>query len=191
LPVSGHIRELTMSIGGQKPKPALLKDLHGSTQPRNDEPIPDGNLSDNPAGECPTHFTAEQRETWEYLLLHSPPSLLKKLDVGLLEAYVVALCLHRRAVREMADRALLHEQGPQLIPAPLLSIINKQADLVRKLGNELGFSPVSRPRIFANGPATAAIGASLNSAAHARPKDAPRKSLENYLADAPRATSVN
>jgi P27 family predicted phage terminase small subunit len=180
-----------MSTRGQIPKPAILKDLHGSTTPRNpDEPIPEGNLSDN-AGECPKHFTAEQRETWEYLLRHSPPSLLKKLDVGVLEAYVVALCLHRRAVAEMADRDLLHEQGRQMIPMPVLSIINKQADLVRKLGNELGFSPVSRPRIFANGPVTAAIGASLNSASHARPKDAPRKSLETYLANAPRATPVN
>jgi P27 family predicted phage terminase small subunit len=178
-----------MAVGGQKPKPAILKELHGSTHPINpDEPIPEGNLSDNPA-ECPSHFAADQREAWEYLIQHSPPTLLKRLDVGLLEAYVVALCFHRRAVREMGEADLLHQEGARVFAAPLISLINKQSDLVRKLGNELGFSPVSRPRIFANGPATAALSASLNSAAHARPKDAASQSLEAYLADAPSATS--
>jgi P27 family predicted phage terminase small subunit len=178
-----------MAVGGQKPKPALLKAIHGSTEPINpDEPIPEGNLSDNPA-ECPPHFTADQREAWEYFIRHSPPSLLKRLDVGLLESYVVALCRHRKAVEEYGDGPMLIEQGGAKVPHPFLRIIRMAGEEVRKLGNELGFSPVARPRIFSNGPATAALSASLNSAAHARPKDSASQSLEAYLANAPSATS--
>lgn len=177
-----------MPAGGQRPKPLLMKHLHGSTQPRNlDEPIPEGALVDNPS-ECPPHFTAEQREVWEYALRHSPPRLLKRIDGSVLEVWVIAHCLHRQATRDLVGRPLLHEQGHQMIPSPLLSIINKQAIIMMRAAGELGFSPTARPRIFANGPA---IGASLNSAAHAQPKDAPRQSLQSYLANSPNTAPVN
>ena len=129
---------------GHTNKLPMLKQLHGSTMPKNrGEPIPEGNLSDDPTT-APAHFNQEQREAWEFAIHNSPPTLLKRLDIGILEAYVVALCLHRKAVREMGDGELMCANGSQMIPSPMISIISKQGELVRKHGNELGFSPVSR-----------------------------------------------
>jgi phage terminase small subunit len=171
---------------GHLSKMPAMKALHGSNKPINhDEPIPEGDLSDDPTS-APPHFNLEQREAWEFAIRNSPPKLLKKLDTGILEAYCVALCLHRRAVREMGDSDLLHQEGARIFASPLVSLINKQGDLVRKHSNELGFSPISRPRILADTSKTPALGATLNSQSHARPKDAPRQSLEDFLADSPR-----
>lgn len=168
--------------GGQRPKPTILKDLHGSTTPRNpDEPLPVGDLS---VADCPRHFSREEKETWEEVLRASPPTMLKRIDARQVEIYVVAATLHRRASHAMQGRDLMHEQGAQFIPNPLISVINKQADLMNKLGGNLGFTPISRPRIAAPG---SAISATMNSASHAKPKDAPRQSLEAYLASTPRA----
>lgn len=174
---------------GRKPKPALLKDLHGSKEPRNpDEPIAVGDLSVDPAYRCPEHFTSEQGDAWEYALRHSPPGLLKYIDASVLEAWVVAHCLHRRATREMLGRGLLIKQGSLLMPSPLIGIINRQAIIMMKAASELGFSPVSRPRIFAAGPA---IGESLSSRPTQRAKDAPQQSLQDYLDNAPRPAALN
>jgi phage terminase small subunit len=174
---------------GRKPKPTVLKDLHGSEEPRNPvEPIPEGNMTDDPSTGCPGHFNDEQREAWMYALRHSPPGLLKHIDAAALEAWVVAHCLHRRATREQQNRGLLIRQGPQIIPSPLLGIINRQAVIMLRAASELGFTPVSRPRIFAAGPA---IGESLSSRSNGRAKDAPQQSLADYLANAPRPTAIN
>jgi len=171
---------------GHLKKMPAMKVLHGSTEPMNpDEPIPEGDLSDDPTS-APDHFNKDQREAWEFAIRNSPPKLLKKLDTGILEAYCVALCLHRRAVRELGDGDLMHVEGARIFTTPLVSMINKQGDLVRKHSNELGFSPISRPRILADNSRTPALGATLNSQSHARPKDAPKQSLEDYLAGAPR-----
>ena len=168
-------------------KPTVLKDLHGSTTRRNlDEPVPVGNLSDNITA-YPHYFTPDQMAEWEYVLEHSPPGMLKRIDLPVLEAYIVAVCLHRRAVTEFGDSPLLIDHGPMKIPHPLLRVIREQGETARKKANDLGFTPISRPRINANGPA---LGATLNSVSHARPKDAPQQSLAAYLASAP-GTAVN
>jgi len=167
-----------------------LKKLHGSSLPENkDEPIPDHPLSEDPITTAPRHFSLEQREAWEFAIRNSPENLIKRLDSGILEAYCVALCLHRRAVEAMGqdDLTVLKRMGEA--QHPLISIINKQGELVRKHGAELGFSPISRPRILADNSRTPALGATLNSQAHAQPKDAPRQSLESYLADAPKTVN--
>lgn len=179
---------------GRKPKPTVLKDLHGSEEPRNPaEPIPEGELAEDPSGDCPGHFNAEQREVWEYALRHSPPGLLKRIDRSVLAVWVVAYCLHGLATREFNKRSgsvfggLLSRNGPQLVPSPFLGIITRQAASMLKAASELGFTPVSRPRIFAGGPAT---GETL-SRSNGHAKDAPRRSLEDFLANAPRTPAVH
>jgi phage terminase small subunit len=168
--------------GGQRPKPTILKDLHGSTTKREpDEPLPVGDLS---ADDCPYYFTLDQREEWEDKLRHSPPGMIKRVDARLFEDYVVAICLHRRAVMQLGNGPLLVPCGQQKVPNPLIRMIREQGEVARKKGSELGFSPTSRPRIGAPG---SAISATMNSASHAKPKDAPRQSLEAYLASTPRA----
>jgi P27 family predicted phage terminase small subunit len=176
-------------LRGRMIKTSAQKKLHGSTWPINkDEPIPDHPLSEDPTA-APRHFSLEQREAWEFAIRNSPENLIKRLDSGVLEAYCVALCLHRRAVEAMGKDELTIMKKMGEAQHPLISIINKQGELVRKHGAELGFSPVSRPRILADNSRTPALGATLNSQAHAQPKDAPRQSLESYLADAPKTVN--
>lgn len=166
-----------------------MKKLHGSSLPENkDEPIPDHPLSEDPTT-APRHFDGEQREIWEFAIRNSPPNLIKRLDSGILEAYCIALCMHRRAVEEMSKADLTVSKTNGIAQNPLLGIINKQGELVRKHGAELGFSPISRPRILADNSRTPALGATLNSQVHAQPKDAPRQSLESYLANSPKTVN--
>lgn len=174
---------------GRKPKPTVLKRLHGSEEPINpDEPIPAGNLVDDTT--CPDHFTGDQRDAWEYAIRHSPPGMLKRIDAGVLEAWVVAHCLHRRATVAQSRAGLLFKQGGSDFPvqSPYIPIINRQALIMMRAASELGFSPVSRPRIFAGGPPVRA-GDALSRPTNGR--DAPKQTIEAFLANAPRATSVH
>jgi P27 family predicted phage terminase small subunit len=172
--VRGHTRKLPD-----------LKKLHGSNKPVNhDEPIPEGPLTDE-APPPPDYFVSDQRAAWHYAIENSPPTLLKRLDVGILESYVVALCFFRRAVAEMRDRPLLTENSlHQTVSEPLLLQIARWSELARKHGSELGFSPLSRPRIFAAGPKATPLGKTLSNASRSGPKDGPKRSLEDYLSDA-------
>jgi P27 family predicted phage terminase small subunit len=176
-----------LRTSGQRPKPAILKRLHGSDQPVNPaEPIPVGDLTDNPT-ECPPHFNEEQRAAWEYAVRNSPPGLLKRIDGSALEAWVVAHCLHRRATREQNARpSMLFRQGTQVTTSPLIGIINRQAIIMLRAAGELGFTPVSRPRIQGTGPVADTLGTT-----YGREKDAPQRSLEDYLAGAPRPAAIN
>jgi hypothetical protein len=97
--------------------------------------------------------------------------------------------MHRRAVAEMGKEDMTVSKTNGIAQHPLLGIINKQGELVRKHGAELGFSPISRPRILADNSKTPALGATLTSQAHAQPKDAPRQSLESYLANSPKTVN--
>jgi phage terminase small subunit len=170
---------------GRKPKPAVMKDLHGSEKPRNPlEPIPEGKLTDDPADGCPDFFNDEQRAIWTYAVEHSPPGVLRRIDAPALGAWVIALWLHRRASQQMSRSSLLIRNGTQPIPSPLMSIINKQALIMLKAAAELGFTPVSRPRILAN---RANDGDDLSRAAHA---GTPADDLDSYLASAPSTAST-
>lgn len=171
-------------------KPTVLKNLHGSDQPRNQlEPIPEGKLTEQPQATCPEHFNDDQRAAWDYAVTHSPPGMLKLIDAPTLESWVIAHCLHRRATMELNKRSginvLLAKNGTQLVPQPLISLINKQALIMVKLASELGFTPVSRPRI-GGGPAAEGLHKPVADA-----RDQPTQSLEAFLAAAPRATAVH
>ena len=155
-----------------------MKRLHNSTLPENkDEPIPDYPFSEEPTTSAPNHFDEEQKEIWEFAIRNSPTNLIKRLDAGILEAYCIALCMHRRAVWELGKEDLTVSKTNGIAQNPLLGIINKQGELVRKHGQELGFSPISRPRILSDDSTTPALAASIASQNHAKPKDAPRRSL--------------
>ena len=172
---------------GPKPKPTLIRELHGSKLPKNPlEPIPKGDLTAQEKAACPAHYDAEQRDCWEYALRHAPPGLLKLIDASVLNTWVVAHCLHVRASRDLQNRSLFIRQGPQIIPNPLLSIINKQALVILRAADMLGFTPTARPRINGN------IAAEQLTPSYGRPeKDAPTRSLEEFLDNAPRSAALN
>ncbi len=138
---------------GRKPKPTVLFELHGrpnkGRKPNPQEPKPAGDLST-----APDWLSPDQREGWEYALRSAPPGLLKRLDRGALTAWVVAEDMHRQAVIGQNKLSGLLVRTPQtqvLIQSPFLPIINRQALIMLKAASELGFTPVSRPRVFAGG----------------------------------------
>ena len=138
---------------GRKPVPTVLADLHGRPRkapPPKNEPKPVGDLSD-----APEWLSEAQKSGWLYALRHAPPGLLKRLDRGALAVWVVAEDLHRQAAVAQGKNQLLVKTPNAEIPiqSPYLPIINRQALIMLKAASELGFSPVSRPRIFAAGPA--------------------------------------
>ena len=114
------------------------------------EPKPVGELSD-----APEWLTDSQRASWDYALRCAPPGLLKRIDRGALAVWVVAEDLHRQAVIAQSKTTLLVKTPKVELPiqSPYLPIINRQGLIMLKAASELGFTPVSRPRIFASGPA--------------------------------------
>jgi P27 family predicted phage terminase small subunit len=161
---------------GRKPKPTLLKDLHGSKKPRNQsEPRIEQAL-----GSAPSYFDGEQCAAWDHAVRHAPPGMLRALDAKMLESWCVASVIHSRAVQELTEQRRLVAPCPRnpaySVPSPLLGIINRQTAILARLASELGFSPAARPRIRTDSPTQTATEL----------EDRPRMSLEEYLASAPR-----
>lgn len=135
---------------GRKPKPTKLKELQGfpghNPRPRA-EPKPVGDLRDPPAW-----LTEGQREGWAYALASSPRSMLKRADRGALVVWVIAEDLHRQASMKQAETGNLLVKPPKSdfpVQSPYLPIINKQALIMLKAAEQLGFTPAARPRIGA------------------------------------------
>jgi P27 family predicted phage terminase small subunit len=171
---------------GRKPVPSVLRELHGNPRkvamPKF-EPKPDGDLSD-----APEWLSEGQRRSWTYALAHSPIGLLKQIDRGALLAFVVAEDLHQQAATAQSKVGLLvrvktkataGKDDPGIPTAsPYINIINQQAKIMLKAASELGFTPVSRPRIGAGAPLLPA--ASEWTAGQGGQK--PRPSLDDFLA---------
>lgn len=173
---------------GRKPKPTVLKQLHQSHNPINErEPIPQSDLSVE-SDSAPAHFDDDMRAAWNYALENSPPGMLKAIDASVLECWVIAHCVHRRAVKAlMTEASLVVPAAPgsaQMVQSPHLPIINRQAMIMMRAASELGFSPTARPR----------IGLTLGGGELNGPKHAPapgEESIDEYLARAPRTTAVH
>jgi len=136
---------------GRKPKPTQLHVLHGNPSdkrlPRN-EPIPPGDLTTPP-----DWLSDEQKASWRYALSNAPPGMLRRIDRGALAVWTVAEDLHRQAtIRQNRIGLLVEAPGGSAIQSPYLPVINRQALIMLKAASELGFSPVSRPRIFGGHP---------------------------------------
>jgi P27 family predicted phage terminase small subunit len=134
---------------GRRPKPLHLHVVEGTlrtTRHRkrvNGEPKPVGDLTKPPAW-----FSPGQREVWANCLRHAPPGLLKAIDWSTVAAFCVACDIHRQAVVQ------LNALGPQALTGPneqlarlLIRIASQQAQMMLRLGGEMGFSPVSRARV--------------------------------------------
>jgi P27 family predicted phage terminase small subunit len=165
--------------------PTTLRALHGNprkVEMPKCEPKPDGDLAD-----APDWLSDGQRASWTYAMTHSPPGLLKRIDRGALLAWVVAEDLHQQAAAAQAKVGLLvrvktkatsgkDDQGVP-VASPYIGIINAQAKIMLKAASELGFTPVSRPRIGAGTPVLPAVS-EWSSDDRGRK---PRPSLEDFL----------
>ena len=181
---------------GRKPVPTKLRVLHGNPRkvalPKF-EPKPDGDLAD-----APDWFNEDQRTCWSYAMTNSPPGLLKRIDRGALVAWVVAEDLHRQAaiaqgkvglLVRIKTRATIGADDPGVPAAsPYINIINQQAKIMLKAASELGFTPVSRPRINAGaGPDFSASRGTTER--EIEDEDLP--SLDEYIARAPKPSVIN
>lgn len=133
-------------MAGRKPKPTQLKVLQGTFRKdrgNQREPKPSGDLFD-----APKHFNDAQREVWEYAIEHAPRGLLKKLDLSVLEVWVVACVFHREAALKVATTGqVIKTPAGYPVMNPYMANMNKQAQVMLKAASEMGFTPASRSRI--------------------------------------------
>jgi P27 family predicted phage terminase small subunit len=128
--------------------PTHLKIIRGkrSKKPPNPrEPMPVGDLTDPPE-----HFDGDLREVWKYAIDNAPRGLLKRIDSAVLETWCSAHVLHRQALAEVRKVGLLVKAPNTGLPiqSPFLPIVNKQALIMMRAVDHLGFSPASRTRII-------------------------------------------
>lgn len=135
---------------GRKPIPIALADhLHRSNDEKEDR------LNQEPAG-CTATFvptkplSREAKREWNRLVeLYSQldQKILNDLDAGLLTAYCEARARFIEAQQEYRkDPQLIvwTDKGPK--ENPLVSIMDKQGQLIAKYGEQLALSPVGRAR---------------------------------------------
>lgn len=139
---------------GRKPKPTELHKIANTLnatrhKARASEPVAIGTLEGDP----PPGLTPAQVERWNYALQHAPAALLRRIDRGVLMAWVLTedMLVRASAALEESERSA-HE--PLLIRGrrgiavnPYVMIIERCSRTLAKLASELGFSPASRPRI--------------------------------------------
>lgn len=131
---------------GPAPKPTHLKLIEGNPGKRKinkREPKPTGEP------ECPADFGEDERAIWNEAIASAPAGLLKRLDSTILATWVVACHLHKRAREQVRRTGLITQSPTQGVPIqnPYLAIINKQAQIMTKCAQEMGFTPASRTRI--------------------------------------------
>ena len=131
---------------GRKPVPTHLKVLRGNPGKRrlnDNEPKPSGGLTDPPEW-----MSESQKQGWVYVIEHAPEGLLKKLD-GPIGGWVVAEDLHRQASM-LLDKFGILTKTPntgQPMQSPYLPIVNRQAHIMLKAAEQLGFTPAARSRV--------------------------------------------
>ncbi len=166
---------------GRKPKPTALKNLHGhpgKRRPNPNEPKPEGDLR-----EPPSWLTESQRQGWAYALAHAPRGVLRRIDRGVLAVWVVAEDLHRQASERLAKtRSLLVKPPSSELPiqSPYLPILNRQAQVMMKAAEQLGFSPAARPRLAVYEPPR-----SDDDTTETKPETGDGEDLDAYLARNP------
>ena len=142
---------------GRKPVPTMLKALHGNPshgvsknvlaarKALEPHPAQAGDLSP------PPDMSEAQRELWQLAVEHAPLNVLRRIDTWVLRAFVVAADLHRQASLELEQNGVLvpagKAEGSALVQSPWVAILNRQALLLVRCAEQLGFSPASRPRL--------------------------------------------
>ena len=133
---------------GVKPKPTHLKEVTGNPGKR---PLHDA--EPNPVGDLfapPEHLTPAQKAIWTTVIANAPAGMLKRLDCSILVTWVVAYDYHQQASAQIAKFGLLlkaKDEAGQPYQNPFLAIVNRQAQIMIRAGEQLGFSPSSRSRV--------------------------------------------
>jgi P27 family predicted phage terminase small subunit len=93
-------------------------------------------------------------EKWRDALDHAPPGLLTGTDRAFFTCWIVACCEYERAVIQVRSMGqVVKTRDGNAIQNPYLSIMNRQAVLMNRLGAELGFRPSARASLGSDAPA--------------------------------------
>ena len=134
-------------MGGRNPLPTQVKQIKGTLQPcrtNYHEPVPEGLLV-----EPPDYMPEGAKAAWRYALECAPPTLIRKLDMSVLEIWACAADLYRQAQAGIGKTGLLVKAPHSGVPmqSPYLAIANQQAQIMTQAALEMGFTPASRSRI--------------------------------------------
>jgi len=134
---------------GRKPKPVELKILQGTfrkDRANTRQPVAHGYLN-----EPPEHLNDEQKQIWRETIADAPKALLKKIDLSNFEIWVVSYSTYRECQRMLAKTSqVIKTTHGNWITNPILTNMNKQAQLMLKAASEMGFTPASRSRVTAD-----------------------------------------
>jgi P27 family predicted phage terminase small subunit len=133
---------------GRKRVPNVLKIIRGNPgrRPLPNEPAAVGELQ-----EPPEWLTPSQKEGWRYAIEHAPRGLLKRIDSSVLVIWTIAEDFHREAAIKVTEFGMLIKTPNTGEPqqSPYMPIMNRQAVIMLRAVQELGFSPAARPSIEA------------------------------------------
>ena len=138
-----------MAIRGRKPKSVAEKALAGNPGKRSLKTV----VGAPQAGDmlCPRSVegNARARAYWDMYLANAAPGHLTPMDAPLLARLCVALAYADDA-NERLDATGLLVKAPNTgfpIQSPYLAVLNKQAEIARKLAAELALPPAQRDRV--------------------------------------------
>jgi P27 family predicted phage terminase small subunit len=134
-----------------KPRtPAALLKLRGNPTRR---PIP---LEPDGVGDlwdAPPWFDDETREAWRYAVDHAPLGLLTGTDRDVMIVWVVATVEHKRAADNVAKLgSVVQRSDGKVVINPYATMMQRQALIVLRACQELGFSPSARAHLGARAP---------------------------------------
>ena len=79
---------------------------------------------------------------------HAPAGLLKLVDESSLLVYVTAKATHRAAAEKLAQEELtVLSLNGGIMQNPLITVMNRQAEIMLKAAAQMGFSPASRTKV--------------------------------------------
>ncbi len=136
-------------VTGRKPKPTVLKVLHGDRKDRinQDEPAVASEIP-----ECPEHLDELAREEWDRLSVElNDVGLLTKIDRHMLATFCVTWSRWVRAERDVQKygELLINKEKGTVYTNPQVYVANRAIKQLQSLGAEFGMSPSSRTRVAA------------------------------------------
>ena len=119
----------------------MLRGNPGKRRLNDKEPKPSSDLTDPPEW-----MRESQKQGWIYAIENAPDGLLKKLDRSVLVAWVIAEDLHRHASMMIKKFGMLTKapNTGQPMQSPYLPVVNRQAHIMLKASEQLGFTPAER-----------------------------------------------
>jgi len=139
---------------GRKPKPTALKLVEGDRGKgrRKNENEPQPEIGNVPAP--PEYLNYVARAEWDRVAPHLHQlGLLTEIDWAILEGYCENYGRYVDASKELALSSLtiVTDKG-NVIQNPLVGIVNKAQDGIKKFAVELGMTPSARGRISVDNP---------------------------------------